>query len=126
MTLKSCLDKMRSNSLSTRGCGESRQMESLGELDRLVATVVRVVKTGRTGKGVQASCSRIDTDNLGVFSRAVSAWLSLPAEREIPRFVYLRRAGSQVTVVSWDKTFLNVIRFLSESRVKWTCRLSSC
>jgi len=41
MTLKSCLDKMRSNSLSTRGCGESRQTESLGELERLVATVVR-------------------------------------------------------------------------------------
>jgi hypothetical protein len=47
-------------------------MESLGELERLVATVVRVVKTGRTGKRVGTSCSRIDTDNLDVFSPAVA------------------------------------------------------
>src|ERR1700747_454310 len=74
MTLKSGLDKMRSNSLSTKGCGERRQMESLGELERLVATVVRVVKTVRTGKGVGTSCSRIDTDNLDVFHRRLRAW----------------------------------------------------
>jgi hypothetical protein len=67
MTLKSGLERMRSNSLSTRGCGERRQIESLGADERLVATVVRVVKTGLTGKGVGTSCSRIDTDNLGVF-----------------------------------------------------------
>src|SRR5713226_9159443 len=42
-------------------------MESLGELERLVATVVRVVKTGRTGKRVGTSCSRIDT----------TTWMSL-------------------------------------------------
>src|ERR1700739_2359281 len=71
MTLKSGLDKMRSNSLSTRGCGERRQMESLGADERLVATVVRVVKTGRTGKRVGTSCSRIDTDNLGVLKWGV-------------------------------------------------------
>ena len=39
MTLKSGLDRMRSNSLSTRGCGESKQMDSFGELERLVATL---------------------------------------------------------------------------------------
>ena len=56
-------------------------MESLGADERLVATVVRVVKTGLTGKGVGTSCSRIDTDNLGVFhsgfgpgERARSRW----------------------------------------------------
>jgi hypothetical protein len=49
-------------------------MESLGELDRLVATVVRVVKTGRTGKRVGTSCSRIDTDKLGVFDGRLRAW----------------------------------------------------
>ncbi len=67
-------------------------MESLGELERLVATVVRVVKTGRTGKRVGTSCSRIDTDNLDVFPRALSASLSAQEEREIPR---LRQAGSE-------------------------------
>jgi hypothetical protein len=51
ITLKSGLDKMRSNSLSTRGCGERRQIESL-ELERLVATLVSVGKTGRAGKGL--------------------------------------------------------------------------
>jgi hypothetical protein len=35
------LDKMRSNSLSTRGCGESRQIEGL-ELERLVPTFGQV------------------------------------------------------------------------------------
>jgi len=49
-------------------------MESLGELERLVATVVRVVKTVRTGKGVGTSCSRIDTDNLDVFHRRLRTW----------------------------------------------------
>jgi hypothetical protein len=49
-------------------------MESLGELERLVATVVRVVKTVRTGKWVGTSCSRIDTDNLAVFHRPLRAW----------------------------------------------------
>jgi hypothetical protein len=63
-------------------------MESLGELERLVATVVRVVKTGRTGKGVGTSCSRIDTDNLDL-----SASLSAQEDGEIPR--RLRQAGSE-------------------------------
>ena len=67
-------------------------MESLGELERLVATVVRVVKTGRTGKRVGTSCSRIDTDNLDVFPQSLSASLSAQEEREIPR---LRQAGSE-------------------------------
>ena len=68
MTLKSGLDKMRSNSLSTRGCGESRQIDNLG-LGRLVATSVRVGKTGQVGKELWDRCSRIVTDQLGVFQR---------------------------------------------------------
>ena len=60
-------------------------MESLGELERLVATVVRVVKTVRTGKGVGTSCSRIDTDNLDVFGQAVAGLVNAPDGREIPR-----------------------------------------
>jgi len=59
-------------------------MESLGELDRLVATVVRVVKTGRTGKWVGTSCSRIDTDNLGVFDGRLRV-SGATEKREIPR-----------------------------------------
>src|SRR5439155_24024723 len=69
MTLKSGLDKMRSNSLNTSGCGESRQIDSFGEIARLVATLVRVVKSARTGKWVQETCSRIDTDKLDDFHR---------------------------------------------------------
>ena len=61
-------------------------MESLGELERLVATVVRVVKTDLTGKGVGTSCSRIDTDNLGVFWGAVVSLHGATETREIPRF----------------------------------------
>ena len=50
MTLKSGLDKMRSNSLSTRGCGESRQIDSLGADERFVATAVRVVEYSTDGQ----------------------------------------------------------------------------
>src|SRR5262250_1953989 len=67
MTLNSGLDKRRSNSLSTRGCGERRQMESLDELERFVATLLRVGKTGRVGKDLRGRCSRIVTDRLGEF-----------------------------------------------------------
>src|SRR4029434_10760867 len=81
MTLKSGLDKRRSNSLNTRGCGESRQMDSFAGLERLVATAVRVVKTGRTGKGLWGRCSRIVTDEWGVFHRTGSG-SALPGSRE--------------------------------------------
>src|SRR5215475_6479937 len=67
MTLKSGLDKRRSNSLSTRGCGERRQTESLDELDRLVATLLRVGKTAPVGKDLWGRCSRIVTDRLDEF-----------------------------------------------------------
>jgi len=70
MTLKSGLDKRRSNSLSTRGCGESRQIESLG-LGRLVATFDRVGKTGRVGKELWGRCSRTVTDHLDVLQTAI-------------------------------------------------------
>src|SRR5215471_13492240 len=73
MTLKSGLDKRRSNSLSTRGCGESRQIESLGELERLVATLLRVGKTAPVGKELWGRCSRIVTDRLGEFLQAGSS-----------------------------------------------------
>lgn len=89
-------------------------MESLGADERLVATVVRVVKTGLTGKGVGTSCSRIDTDNLGVFHRRLG-----PGERA--RGV----AGPGMTAVlgmtvglNRGKDSRNVIRFLSKTRVK--------
>ena len=68
-------------------------MESLGELERLVATVVRVVKTGRTGKRVGTSCSRIDTDNLDVFHAGALApgW----ALQRKERFLAACQAGSE-------------------------------
>src|SRR5262249_7151679 len=68
MTLNSGLDKRRSNSLSTRGCGERRQIESLDEVERFVATLLRVGKTGRVGKELWGRCSRIVTDRLDEFS----------------------------------------------------------
>jgi len=61
-------------------------MESLGELERLVATVVRVVKTVRTGKGVGTSCSRIDTDNLGVFDGWIRGSVGAAPARDVSRF----------------------------------------
>ena len=73
MTLKSGLDKTRSNSLRTKGCGESKQIESFGALERLVATFLRVGKTGRTGKELWGRCSRVVTDGLGEFHTSQTA-----------------------------------------------------
>ncbi len=81
-------------------------MESLGELERLVATVVRVVKTGRTGKRVGTSCSRIDTDKLDDFHRRLRArvnasqeegfsWRKNARRGDGPRFACLRQTGSE-------------------------------
>ena len=39
------------------------------ELERLVATLVRVGKTDLVGKGLSGRCSRIVTDQLGVFGQ---------------------------------------------------------
>lgn len=64
-------------------------MESLGADERLVATVVRVVKTGLTGKGVGTSCSRIDTDNLDVFWGA-GVRLGFQGKRETHSTVIMR------------------------------------
>ena len=72
-------------------------MESLGADERLVATVVRVVKTGLTGKGVGTSCSRIDTDNLDVFWGQVCVWAGFQGKRETHSTVIMRR-------VSFDPT----------------------
>ncbi len=93
-------------------------MESLGELERLVATVVRVVKTVRTGKGVGTSCSRIDTDNLDVFHSRFAGLANAPERRGIPRCA--RNDGGFVNDGGFypGKASLNVIRFLSKSRVK--------
>jgi hypothetical protein len=44
-------------------------MDNFGAAERLVATSVRLVKTGRTGKELWGRCSRIVTDQLGVFHR---------------------------------------------------------
>src|SRR5258708_37761612 len=96
-------------------------MESLGELERLVATVVRVVKTGRTGKRVGTSCSRIDTDNLDVLHSRLRVWVDTSGRK---RDSCARQARKYAGFIG-DKTLLNVIRFPSESRVKWSCRLSS-
>jgi hypothetical protein len=112
MTLKSGLDKRRSNSLNTRGCGESRQMDSFAGLERLVATAVRVVKTGRTGKGLWGRCSRIVTDELGVFHRTGSG-NAVPGSRESSS----RARLGKWSFVGGDRR-IDVIRFLRESRVK--------
>jgi hypothetical protein len=58
------------------------------ELERLVATLVRVGKTDLVGKGVSGRCSRIVTDQLGVFGldngeRQCGRWQE--AEKQIPR-----------------------------------------
>ena len=71
ITLFPDLDRMRSNSLSTSGCGESKQMVNFGVLECLVATSLRVLKTSSTGKRVGRGCSRIDTDEFDEF-RSVS------------------------------------------------------
>ena len=82
MTLKSGLDRIRSNSLSTSGWGDSKQMESLAELGRLVATLLRVGKTTHVGKGLGGRCSRTVTDQLDEFARFLGSWASGPNDEK--------------------------------------------
>ncbi len=61
-TLNWDLAKMRSNSLSTRGCGERMQTVSFEEV-RFVVTVRQIIENWPKGQVLWCVCSRIVTDS---------------------------------------------------------------
>src|SRR5439155_18309627 len=62
---------MRSNSLSTKGCGERMQTVNF-EDDRFVVTVRQIIENWPKGQVLWRPCSRIVTDGYDAFPRGTS------------------------------------------------------
>jgi hypothetical protein len=71
ITLNWDLARMRSNSLSTRGCGERMQTVSFVEV-RFVVTVRQIIENWPKGQVLWCVCSRIVTDIYDVWLRGTS------------------------------------------------------
>src|SRR5256885_214959 len=70
-TLNWDLARMRSNSLSTRGCGERMQTVSFVEV-RFVVTVRQIIENWPKGQVLWCVCSRIVTDSYDAGPRGTS------------------------------------------------------
>ncbi len=89
---------MRSNSLSTRGCGERMQTVSFVEV-RFVVTVRQIIENWPKGQVLWCVCSRIVTDIYG-------AWLRGTPFNRIPimRFAVWPSQGEECGMASGELT----------------------